>query len=591
MALKLFQRKNKVTVPAVPITPPVNPNHVRLFAERDRTGAPLAAIGYSGIVNYGGVIDDINEYDRAWQGEQRDITVRRMLDDPVLGAVLLGVESLMRRVAWRVDPADESKEAADIASFVDSCLSDMDGFWPGDTMGRVLTYLGWGWSLLSVGYKQRTGRTGTQPSRYDDGKIGWDQWMLVPQQTRGGWAFDERGRVSALLQDDPQTYKRVTIPLDRAILFKYGSRTNSPEGATPLRVAYAAWYRKTRIELIEGIGTERDLAGLPVMRIPGNEIKNRTTTYTAAQEIVTGIRRDAQAGLVISSDRDPNGNYQQTFELVTAGGARQVDTDAVIRRYANELVTVFFANVMRTGQDGSGSFALAETQGGLMQQALGAHLDMIGDAITSQEVPRLLEHNGMNTALAPTIAHEDVENVDLTRLGTYLTNLATAGLLQDTPELRVFVHEIAGLPTMSVKDIKKQIAEEEAEAERVKAEMEAQMGMPLESSLAQAQIANPNIPTPIGPDALAAAKAKEDGKTPTTTTTAPPKAKAITATEQQAEDALSEAVLTNRVRLMVDSRGELSLSDLLKIQQWWKDTVPSRFQGLLDADLSQPYEA
>jgi hypothetical protein len=44
---------------------------------------------------------------------------------------------------------------------------------------------------------------------------------------------------------------------------------NNPEGRSMLRTAYRSWRNKKRIEEIEGVGIERDLAGLPIARIPG----------------------------------------------------------------------------------------------------------------------------------------------------------------------------------------------------------------------------------------------------------------------------------------------------------------------------------
>src|SRR6185436_13564349 len=109
--------------------------------------------------------------------------------------------------------------------------------------------------------------------------------------------------------------------------------------------------------------------------------------------------------------------------------------EAPIKRYANEIVTVFLANVMRAGQDGVGTQALAETQSGLMQQAIGAHLDTIAQTINEDGVAPLCRLNGIAEDLIPTLAHGDIESADLAALGKWITDLATAGLLADTPEL------------------------------------------------------------------------------------------------------------------------------------------------------------
>lgn len=427
--------------------------------------SPLASgksIGVSGTVNYGGVIYH-SDYERAWQGTERDRTIQRMIDDPLIGSVLFGVEALVRRVDWSVQAADESPEAVEQAEFVQECLDDMVGNWPGDTLAQVLTFLGWGWSCLEMTYKRRSGITGTPPSRHDDGRIGWHRWALRPQNTRYGWKFDG-DETTALIQMNPQTFERYTIPLEKCLLFRYTSRDNSPEGVTPLRVAYNAWYYKQNIQKVEAIGIERDLAGMPVYYLPGDDITGNTAVYQSAQQIVTGIRNDSQAGVVMAGDRDENGHRYQELELLSTGGSRSFDTDVVIRRYANEVVTAFLANVMRTGQDATGSYALADVQGGLFQQAIGAHLDTIAQTITEQAILPLIRFNGWDDQLTPTLVHGDIESADLARLGAYLVSLANAGILADTPELKAFVHEVAGLPVPSVEELdaeEDEIAEDE----------------------------------------------------------------------------------------------------------------------------------
>ncbi len=438
------------------------------MSERTTTRTPAAApLGVAGISQYGGVLYHPEEYEGAWRGVQRDRTIQQMLNDPLIGAILLGVEMFVRRVDWTVQAADESAAATEQAEFVTSCLTDMDGYWPGDTLASILTFLGWGWAVLEITYKRRGGLDATPPSRHDDGKIGWDRWGLRPQVTREGWDFAGDDPV-ALIQRDPMTQALYHIPLAKCLHFRYTSRDNSPEGSTPLRVAYDAWYFKRHLQKIEAIGVERDLAGLPVMRIPGTSVIRQDEIWRAAQQIVSNVRVDAQGGVVMSGDRDEDGNLEQELVLLSTGGQRAFNTDEIIRRYANEVVTAFLANVMRTGQDGVGSYALAETQGGLFQQAIGAHLDTIAEAITEQGILPLIRLNGFDDALAPTLKHGDIESTDLARLGTYLTQLATAGMLADTPELRAFLHEVAGLPAPTAEELKKQMAAEEAAAERMR---------------------------------------------------------------------------------------------------------------------------
>jgi hypothetical protein len=199
-----------------------------------------------------------------------------------------------------------------------------------------------------------------------------------------------------------------------------------------------------------------------MIRMPASVMQEGDPLYAAYQQMVTNLRNGDQAGIILPSDSNQDGGKQYEFELIKSGGGKAFDTDPVVRRYANEIVTVFLANVMRTGQDGIGALALSETQSGLFQSAIGAHLDIVADAINTQAIPRLLRLNGLDSELAPRLKPGRIDSRDLQNLGLYLVRLANTGTLIDSPELREFLHTVAGLPINDLPtadEIKQQRAE------------------------------------------------------------------------------------------------------------------------------------
>ncbi len=76
---------------------------------------------------------------------------------------------------------------------------------------------------------------------------------------------------------------------------------NSPEGRSILRNAYTSYYRKEKIEEIEAIGIERDLAGLPIKWVPpeihqASATPDPKATLTAIQKMVRDTAFNEQAG-------------------------------------------------------------------------------------------------------------------------------------------------------------------------------------------------------------------------------------------------------------------------------------------------------
>jgi hypothetical protein len=63
---------------------------------------------------------------------------------------------------------------------------------------------------------------------------------------------------------------------------------------------------------IEGIGIERDLSGIPVMKIPGADYVD-AGKQTSWLNLIKTIRMDEQTGVLIPSDRDESGNPLYEF--------------------------------------------------------------------------------------------------------------------------------------------------------------------------------------------------------------------------------------------------------------------------------------
>lgn len=167
----------------------------------------------------------------------------------------------------------------------------------------------------------------------------------------------------------PPDFGTYTIPMSKALLFRTKSRKNNPEGRSILRNAYRSWYFKRRIQEIEGIGIERDLAGLPVMHGPegldlwNDDIEDNKKTRIALENMVKSIRRDEMEGVVLPA------GYE--LELLSSGGTRQFDTNAIINRYDTRIAMTVLADFIFLGHSETGSWALSSDKTELFAMAIG----------------------------------------------------------------------------------------------------------------------------------------------------------------------------------------------------------------------------
>lgn len=404
-------------------------------------------IGRIGQKRYGGTFYE--EFLRELRGKKGIETYREMAEnDDTIGAVLFAVEMLIRQASWNVEPGGDTPKDKEAAEFVEQCMHDMQDTWT-DTISEILSFLTYGWSFHEIVYKRRMGKTRDQKTRskYNDGLIGWRKLPIRAQETLYQWEYDEEDNLIAMTQLPPPNYGLITIPMDKAMLFRTKSRKGNPEGRSILRNAYRSWYFKRRIQEYEGIGIERDLAGLPVFTAPENiaiwdeDDPDMVKLRTGMEAMVQKIRVDELAGIV-----KPHGFE---FELLNSGGSKQFDTNAIIQRYDTGMAMTVLADFIFLGHQQVGSFALSSDKTELFSMAIGAYLDIICETFNSQGIPQLIDVNGSHfdgITDYPKLAHGDIENADIQKLASYIKDMTGVGILVPDDGLEDYVREAAGLP-------------------------------------------------------------------------------------------------------------------------------------------------
>lgn len=426
----------------------------------------LRELGTTGLKRSSGYVYE--EFLRQLQGPRAISIYREMAsNDPVVGAILFAIDMLIRQVEWSVESADDSQAAQEQKEFLEECMQDMSHTWT-DFVSEVMSMLPFGWSYFEQVYKRRDG----DASRYDDQKIGWRKFAVRAQDSLDRWEFDTDGGLRGMwqrVQYGDEAGTQVFIPIEKALLFRTISRKGNPEGVSSLRNAYRPWYFKKRIEEIEGIGIERDLAGLPYAQIPVRYFTSPKPEDVAILEeikqLVINVRRDEQEGVVLPMAYDDRGNKLFEFGLLNSGGTRQFNTDAVIARYDQRIAMTVLADFILLGHEAVGSFALSSDKTNLFAVAIGAWLTSICETLNRHAVARIMEINQVPREQWPEITYEDIEKQSLVELGQFIVQLTGAGVPMFPDErLEEHLRNVAGLPGKS--DEAKQQQDQDQEQQR-----------------------------------------------------------------------------------------------------------------------------
>jgi hypothetical protein len=425
---------------------------------------PLVETGLSGLNRMGSWVNE--EWLKDLYGINGIKRYKEMRDnDPIVGAFLYAIEMLIRQAPWNVEPGGDADTDMEAAQFLKECLfEDMETTWH-EFLTDCLSMLPFGWAYHEMVLKKR-----------DDGRIGFRKIALRAQETFFRWEFAENNDLLGMWQIAPPDYNLRFIPYAKAVLFRPRSPKNDPEGRSLLRNSWKSYYYKKRIEEIEAIGIERDLAGLPIVKVPPQILDPNATpeerqTLAALQKMVTQVRRDEAEGIVFPASETPDGHKTgYSFELLSSGGSRrQFDTNKIIERYEKRIAMTVLADFIFLGQGGNGSMALSVDKTALFSSAIGSILDTICESLNSKAVPLLFKLNSF-TGLTkmPKLVHENIDTIDIGVLGQFLNNASAAGAVffgtPDNPNIELMnsIMKILKLPQIPEQQLKDGLAARKA---------------------------------------------------------------------------------------------------------------------------------
>jgi len=404
-------------------------------------GKAKQTLGVAGDNTHNGQIR-ADEFLPELRGSKAIRKYREMRDnDATIGAVMYSVEQILRDVELTVKPVDDTPAAKVEADFVASVLDDMDHTLD-DHVAEALSYLSYGFGWFEVIYKRRVGpteRSDKKHSKYTDGRLG-----VKKIASRAPWTINKfdvnqkTGEVLGIEQSVGLMNGRNYIPLNKSIYYRTTSLNGDPSGRSILRNAYTSYEYLNNLQSIEAIAVERELAGIPVARIPAEYLSGDASVAQAGfvhdlQQILRDVKFNEQGYIVLPSDTypDKDGAPSSTrlvdIELMASNGKRNIDINPIVSRYQHDIARSVLSEFLLLGTSG-GSYALSKSKTDLFLRALESYIQAIVDVLNKQLVERLWQLNGLNYSLMPTIVAGDVAPHDLREVSSFLRNLNGAGI-------------------------------------------------------------------------------------------------------------------------------------------------------------------
>ena len=419
-----------------------------------------AILGISGENTINGQIRS-DEFLPELRGKKAIRKYREMRDnDSTIGAVMYATEQVLRDVDLKVYACNDSPEAKREADFVESVLSDMDHTLD-DHIAEALSCLSYGFAWFEVVYKRRVGPTQSSDkkrSKYTDGRMGVRKIAMRAPWTVSRFDVNNKtGDIQGIYQDGG--YAGTTkhyIPSRKSLYYRTTSLNGDPSGRSILRNAYTSYEYLNNLQAIEAIAVERELAGIPVARIPSEYLSPDATPSQVQfksnlEQILRDVKFNEQGYIITPSDTYPDKDGSPTnirlvdVELMSSSGSRNIDIDPIVRRYQHDIARSVLSEFLMLGSQG-GSYALSKSKTDLFLRALESYIQQIVDVLNKQLVERLWELNGLDYSLMPTIKAGDVAPHDLREIAGFLRNLNGADInVSNHPEVIQNLMDIADL--------------------------------------------------------------------------------------------------------------------------------------------------
>lgn len=395
---------------------------------------PTTTAGVAGTPVYGGYVDNNEKRPELGLSRKYETYSDILLNTSIVAAGTRYFLNLVSQPGWRVEPANSSKQANDIALFISKALNNMR-----TPLHRVVRrgslYKFYGFSV-----QEWTAR------RRQDGLIDLLDCAVRPQRTIEKWDVNKNGIVFGMVQRSSYDASEIYLPRSKVMYMVDDTISDSPEGSGLFRQIVDSATRLRRYQQLEGWGFETDLRGIPIGRAPftmlNNALKNgdiKQEAYDAAiqpvKDFIVNHIKGPKLGLLIDSityetqdeKESPSNQKQFDIDLLKAQSTSQPDILRSIDREILEIARILGVEQLLLGANGTGSFAMSKDKSQNFFLVVDSTLKEMVQAIVADLVKPIMLLNGWPEELTPILKTDRLQFRAISEITGALRDMALAG--------------------------------------------------------------------------------------------------------------------------------------------------------------------
>lgn len=404
-------------------------------------------LGRAGTQSFHGIISE--DFNSDFQGQRAIAIYNKMRrTDATINATLQALKLPILSAERTVESADiNDQKQNEIADFVrKSLFEDLEGGFD-SVLQELLSYKDFGFYYFEKVYEIKDGQVRLKklaprlPSAHY-------LWIMANNPSVPGVTQMLKGYDPTINTSTPE------IPMSKLVVFTNNKEGDNYEGVSVLRTAYKHWFYKDMFYRIDGIKHERGAGVLKIQLPEGAGPSDKADAEELGENFKLG-----EATFIVQ----PNEKWK--IELMTAGIADQsAALMESVKHHNREIVQNILASFLDLGSGTGGSFSLSKDQSSFFGLSLRATARYIDTVLNEQLVKELVILNFGEQKEYPKLRTVNIGETDYAEASAMVKTLRDAGVLDDSPEIKVWVRKTFGLPEATVEDFEDEEPEEVPEA-------------------------------------------------------------------------------------------------------------------------------
>lgn len=394
-------------------------------------GGPMTQQGAASFEHSFGYLAEKERNPKLRNRHKYELYSEIIANHPVVAAGMRAFLAVMQKTKWSEVPIEGDAESERQAAEIKEIRTKMETSWA-QMVKRSSMFVYYGFGLQEWTAK-----------KLKSGTIGIKSIEPRAQHTIERWDISDRGEIVGVEQRNPNNHELLGIDRRRLIYCVDDSLNDSPEGLGILRQLVATAERLDAYLLLEDIGFDTDLRGVPIVRAPLEEIRSAVKAKTMSVEnankkievlrgFVSRHERKKASGLLLDSktklDRDGKVSsiYDYSVELMSGDGSAQADLKNSIARCRQDLAMLLATGFLLLGEDGGGSLALSKTKMDSFMLFVESTLEYLSEVYKRDLFRQIARLNGWDEDSLPSLAFEAPKMQDIVDIVTSVRDMATA---------------------------------------------------------------------------------------------------------------------------------------------------------------------